>query len=380
MTPISDDSGIIDLYSLEQFITIDNLRQEASDINWDLVRIIPDNKDEVVNIFGKCWFEVIVAIIQTVIKTQTLVPIRFGYQPTTLGGFSWSDEDIYDISLKIVKKRFLGPSRTHLGILATVGDKAGIQDVIRLMLHQATLWILSLGDKSINYNSVETISKVLWDEFGIDLPNTVGKNHAEFDKLVAEVVKILKLVPQYWPKTDGLNSKGLPAKQLPAVFRRTKELIEACEKISSLTPIISKRVLFEALEKVLPVRMGTYAWLSNNPKNVNKSGIDSNFRSSGVEGQKSESDLLDATKELENRLTEGEKLVVLAIAHQSAGEVLTRRKLLELTNVFDDDGLINSVSRCSQVVKDVCSKYKITDEDLHDYLFVNNFPTAVEPI
>lgn len=380
MTPISDNSGIIDLYALEQFITIENLQQEALKIDWSLVDIIPDNKDEVVKIFGKCWFEIIVAIIQTVIKINTLEPVRFGYQPTSLGSFSWSDEDIYDISLKIVKKRFLGPSRTHLGILAKVGDEASVQDVIRLLLRQAPLWISSLGEKNINYNSVETISKVLWDEFGIDLPNTVDKSHPKFDQLVEEVVKILKLVPQYWPNTDGLNSKGFPSQQLPAVFRRTNEMIEACEKISVLTPIISKRVLFEALEKVLPARMGTLAGMRINLNKQSKSDIDSNFRSSGVEGQKSEADLLDAAKELENQLTEGEKLVVLAIAHQSAGEVLTPRKLLELTNVFDEDGLKNSISQCSQLVENVCSKYKITDEDLHDYLFVNNFPTAVEPI
>ena len=62
MTSISDNSGIIDLYSLEQFITIDILRQEALDIDWSLVNVIPDNKDEIVKIFGKCWFEIIVAI------------------------------------------------------------------------------------------------------------------------------------------------------------------------------------------------------------------------------------------------------------------------------------------------------------------------------
>ena len=108
MTPLSDESGILDLYSLEKFITIDNLRQEALEIDWSLVSSIPDNKDGVIKVFGKCWFELIVAIIQTVIKTKTLEPIRFGYQPTTTGDFSWSDEDIYDISLKIIKKRFLG--------------------------------------------------------------------------------------------------------------------------------------------------------------------------------------------------------------------------------------------------------------------------------
>ena len=380
MTPLSDESGILDLYSLEKFITIDNLRQEALEIDWSLVSSIPDNKDGVIKVFGKCWFELIVAIIQTVIKTKTLEPIRFGYQPTTTGDFSWGDEDIYDISLKIIKKRFLGHSKTHLGILAKVGEKAVIQDVIRLTLHQAYLWILSLGDKNINYNSVETISKVLWDEFDLELPNTVGKNHAEFDRLVAEVVKILKPVPQYWPNVDGLNSKKLPYKQLPAVFRRTNELVEACEKISALTPMISKGVLFVALEKVLPARMGTLAWMRNNPQNVNKSGIDSNFRSSGVEGQKSESDLLDAAKDLENRLTDGEKFVVLAIAHQKAEEVITPRIKLKLTNLFDKADLKKSFEKCSKVVDEVCTKYMITDEDLHDYLFLNNFPTAIEPI
>jgi hypothetical protein len=380
MTSISDNSGIIDLYSLEQFITIDNLRQEALEIDWSLVDVMPDNKDEIVKIFGKCWFEIIVAIIQTVIKINTYEPIRFGYQPTASGSFSWSDEDIYDISLKIVKKRFLGPSRTHLGILAEVGDTASIQDVIRLVLRQAPLWISSLGEKSINYNSVQTIRKVLLGEFGIDLPNTVDKNHPKFDQLVEEVVKILKPVPQYWPNTDGLNSKGLPSQQLPAVFRRTKEMIDACEKISALTPIISQRVLFEALERVLPVRLGTFAWLRNNANKESKSDIDSNFRSSVIEGQKAGSDLFDAAKDLENRITEGEKLVVLAIAHQSAGEVLTPRKLLELTNAFDGDELKNSISKCSTVVENVCSKYKITDQDLHEYLFINNFPTAIEPI
>lgn len=380
MTSISDNSGIIDLYSLEQFITIDNLRQEALEIDWSLVDVMPDNKDEIVKIFGKCWFEIIVAIIQTVIKINTYEPIRFGYQPTASGSFSWSDEDIYDISLKIVKKRFLGPSRTHLGILAEVGDTASIQDVIRLVLRQAPLWISSLGEKSINYNSVQTIRKVLLGEFGIDLPNTVDKNHPKFDQLVEEVVKILKPVPQYWPNTDGLNSKGLPSQQLPAVFRRTKEMIDACEKISALTPIISQRVLFEALERVLPVRLGTFAWLRNNANKESKSDIDSNFRSSVIEGQKAGSDLLDAAKDLENRITEGEKLVVLAIAHQSAGELLTPRKLLELTNAFDGDELKNSISKCSTVVEHVCSKYKITDQDLHEYLFINNFPTAIEPI
>lgn len=380
MTSISDNSGIIDLYSLEQFISIDNLRQEALEIDWSLVDVMPDNKDEIVKIFGKCWFEIIVAIIQTVIKINTYEPIRFGYQPTASGSFSWSDEDIYDISLKIVKKRFLGPSRTHLGILAEVGDTASIQDVIRLVLRQAPLWISSLGEKSINYNSVQTIRKVLLGEFGIDLPNTVDKNHPKFDQLVEEVVKILKPVPQYWPNTDGLNSKGLPSQQLPAVFRRTKEMIDACEKISALTPIISQRVLFEALERVLPVRLGTFAWLRNNANKESKSDIDSNFRSSVIEGQKAGSDLFDAAKDLENRITEGEKLVVLAIAHQSAGEVLTPRKLLELTNAFDGDELKNSISKCSTVVENVCSKYKITDQDLHEYLFINNFPTAIEPI
>jgi hypothetical protein len=157
-------------------------------------------------------------------------------------------------------------------------------------------------------------------------------------------------------------------------------MIDACEKIAALTPIISQRVLFEALERVLPDRLGTFAWLRNNANKESKSDIDSNFRSSVIEGQKAALDLFDAAKELENLITEGEKLVVLAIAHQSAGEVLTPRKLLELTNAFDEDGLKNSISKCSQVVEDVCSKYKITDEDLHDYLFINNFPTAVEPI
>ena len=380
MTPISDESGIIDLYSLEQFITIDILRQEAENIDWSSVGAVPDNKDAIINIFGKCWFGILVASIQTVIKINTYEPIRFGYQPTTSGSFSWSDEDIYDISLRIVKKRFLGPSRTHLGILEKVGDEALIQDVIRLILRQAPLWILSFGDKSINYNSVETISKVLWDEFDIDLPKTVDKSHPKFDQLVEEVIKILKSVPQSWPKTDGLNSKGLPSQQLPAVFRKTKEMIEACEKISTLTPVISKRVLFEALEKVLPVRMGTLAWSRNNVNKESKSGINSNFRSSVIEDQKSGLYLHDAANELEKLLTEGEKLVVLAVAHQSAGEVLTPRKLLELTNVFDDDGLKSSISKCSKVVKEVCSKFMITDEDLHDYLFLNNFPTAIEPI
>lgn len=380
MTSISDNSGIIDLYSLEQFITIDNLREEALKIDWSLADVFPDNKDEVVKIFGKCWFEIIVAIIQTVIKINTYEPIRFGYQPTASGSFSWSDEDIYDISLKIVKKRFLGPSRTHLGILAEVGDTARIQDVIRLLLRQAPLWISSLGEKSINYNSVQTIRKVLLGEFGIDLPNTVDKHHPKFDQLVEEVVKILKPVPQYWPNTDGLNSKGLPAQQLPAVFRRTKEMFDACEKISALTPTISQRVLFEALERVLPVRLGTLAWLRNNASKESNSNIDSNFRSSGVEGHKAGSDLFHAAKDLENQITEGEKLVVLAIAHQSAGEVLTPRKLLELTNAFDGDELKNSIAKCSKVVENVCSKYKITDEDLHEYLFINNFPTAIEPI
>jgi hypothetical protein len=241
------------------------------------------------------------------------------------------------------------------------------------------LWISSLGETNINYNSVQTIRKVLLGEFGIDLPNTVDKNHPKFEQLVEEVVKILKLVPQYWPSTDGLTSKGLPSQQLPAVFRRTKEMIEACEKISALTPIISQRVLFEALERVLPDRLGTLAWLRNNAKKGSKSDIDSNFRSSVIEGQKAALDLFDAAKDLENRITEGEKLIVLAIAHQSAGEVLTPRKLLELTNAFDDD-LKNSISKCSKVVENVCSKYKITEEDLHDYLFINNFPTAIEPI
>jgi hypothetical protein len=157
-------------------------------------------------------------------------------------------------------------------------------------------------------------------------------------------------------------------------------MIEACEKISTLTPVISKRVLFEALEKVLPVRMGTLAWSRNNVNKESKSGINSNFRSSVIEDQKSGLYTQDAAKELEKLLTGGEKLVVLAIAHQSAGEVLTPRKLLELTNVFDDDGLISSISKCSKVVKEVCSKFMITDEDLHDYLFLNNFPTAIEPI
>ncbi len=379
MTPISDNSEIIDLYSLEQFITIDNLRQEALDVDWSSASSIPDDKEEVISIVGKCWFAIIVASIQTIIKINTYEPIRFGYQPTALGSFSWSDEDIYDISLKIVKKRFLGPSRTHLGILAEVGDTASIKDVIRLVLRQAPLWISSLGEKSINYNSVQTIRKVLLGEFGIDLPNTVDKNHPKFDHLVEEVVKILKPVPQYWPSTDGLTSKGLPSQQLPAVFRRTEEMIEACKKISALTPIISQRVLFEALERVLPDRLGTLAWLRNNAKKGSKSDIDSNFRSSVLEGQKAALDLFDAAKDLENRITEGEKLIVLAIAHQSAGEVLTPRKLLELTNAFDDD-LKNSISKCSKVVENVCSKYKITQEDLHDYLFINNFPTAIEPI
>jgi hypothetical protein len=380
MTSISDESGIIDLYSLEQFITIDMLRKEAENIDWALVSAVPDDKDAIVNIFGKCWFGILVAIFQTVIKTNTYEPIRFGYQPTTSGSFSWSDEDIYDISLKIVKKRFLGVSRTHLGILEKVGDEASIQDVIRLILRQAPLWISSFGDKNINYNSVETISKVLWDEFDIDLPKTVDKSHPKFDQLVKEVIKILKSVPQSWPETDGLNSKGLPAQQLPAVFRKTKEMIEACEKISTLTPVISKRVLFEALEKVLPVRMGTLAWSRNNVDKESKSGINSNFRSSVIEDQKSGLYTQDAAKELEKLLTGGEKLIVLAIAHQSAGEVLTPRKLLELTNVFDDDELISSISKCSKVVNEVCSKFMITDEDLHDYLFLNNFPTAIEPI
>lgn len=380
MTPISDDSGIIDLNSLEQFITIDNLRQEALEIDWTLVDDIPDDNDEIVKIFGKCWFEMIVAIIQTVIKINTYEPIRFGYQPAALGSFSWRDEDIYDISMKIVKKRFLGPSRTHLGILAEVGDSASLQDVIRLVLRQAPLWISSLGEKSINYNSVQTIRKVLLDEFGIDLPNTVDKNHPNFDQLVEEVVNILKLVPQYWPNTDGLNSKGLPSQQLPAVFRRTREMIDACEKISALTPVISQRVLFEALERVLPVRLGTYAWMRNNASKKSKSDINSNFRSSVIEGKKAGLDLFNAAKDLENRITEGEKLVVLAIAHQCAGEVLTPRKLLELTNAFNEDELKDSIIRCSKVVENVCSKYKITDEDLHDYLFINNFPTAIEPI
>lgn len=380
MTPISDDSGIIDLNSLEQFITIDNLRQEALEIDWTLVDDIPDDNDEIVKIFGKCWFEMMVAIIQTVIKINTYEPIRFGYQPTALGSFSWRDEDIYDISMKIVKKRFLGPSRTHLGILAEVGDSASIQDVIRLVLRQAPLWISSFGEKSINYNSVQTIRKVLLDEFGIDLPNTVDKNHPNFDQLVEEVVSILKLVPQYWPTTDGLNSKGLPSQQLPAVFRRTKEMIDACEKISVLTPIISQRVLFEALERVLPVRLGTFAWMRNNASKKSKSDISSNFRSSVIEGAKAGLDLFDAAKDLENRLTEREKLVVLAIAHQCAGEVLTPRKLLELTNAFNEDELKNSIIKCAKVVENVCSEYKITDEDLHDYLFINNFPTAIEPI
>lgn len=380
MTPISDDSGIIDLNSLEQFITIDNLRQEALEIDWTLVDDIPDDNDEIVKIFGKCWFEMMVAIIQTVIKINTYEPIRFGYQPTALGSFSWRDEDIYDISMKIVKKRFLGPSRTHLGILAEVGDSASIQDVIRLVLRQAPLWISSFGEKSINYNSVQTIRKVLLDEFGIDLPNTVDKNHPNFDQLVEEVVSILKLVPQYWPTTDGLNSKGLPSQQLPAVFRRTKEMIDACEKISVLTPIISQRVLFEALERVLPVRLGTFAWMRNNASKKSKSDISSNFRSSVIESAKAGLDLFDAAKDLENRLTEREKLVVLAIAHQCAGEVLTPRKLLELTNAFNEDELKNSIIKCAKVVENVCSEYKITDEDLHDYLFINNFPTAIEPI
>jgi hypothetical protein len=380
MTSISDSSGIIDLYSLEQFITINNLRQEASDPAWSLMNIIPDNKDEIEKIFGKCWFAIIVAIIQTVIKVRKFEPVRFGYQPTASSRFSWSDEAIYDISLKIIKKRFIGRSRTHLGILEKVGDTASIQDVIRLLLSQAHLWISSLGEKNINYNSVQTIKKVLLGEFGIDLPNTVDKNHPKFDQLVEKVVDILKPVPQYWPTTDGLNSKGLPSQQLPAVFRRTKEMIDACEKISALTPIISQDVLFEALERVLPDRLGTLAWLRNNPKKGSKSDINSNFRSGVVEGQKAGLNLFDAAKDLENQITAGEKLIVLAIAHQSAGEVLTPRKLLELTNAFDEDELKNSINKCSKVVENVCSKYKISDEDLHDYLFINNFPTAIEPI
>jgi hypothetical protein len=96
MTPISDNSGIIDLYSLEQFITIDNLRQEALDVDWSSASTIPDDREEVISIFGKCWFAIIVASIQTVIKINTYEPIRFGYQPTASGSFSWSDEDIYD--------------------------------------------------------------------------------------------------------------------------------------------------------------------------------------------------------------------------------------------------------------------------------------------
>jgi hypothetical protein len=126
--------------------------------------------------------------------------------------------------------------------------------------------------------------------------------------------------------------------------------------------------------------MGTLAWMRNNSKNVSKSGIDSNFRSSGVEGQKSDSDLLDAAKELENRLTDREKLVVLAIAHEKAEEVITPRIKLKLTNLFDIADLKKSFKKCSQVVDEVCSKYMIANEDLHDYLFLNNFPSPIEPI
>jgi hypothetical protein len=380
MTPIADKSGILDLDSLEQFITIEDLKTEALDENWSIGNESqPNYPDKVIIIGGKRWFEILVAVVQTVIKTRTLEPIRFGYQPASLGAFSWNEKDIYKIALVLYKKRFLGKSLTHKGILSKLAADATIQDVIRLMLSQAPLWISSLGDKSINYNSVEIIRKVLWDSFEFELEDIVGKSHPDFERLVIELVEILTQVNQQWPKVDGLNSKGLPAQQLPAVFRRTKEMTDACKKISQLSPTISKGVLFEALERVLPPRRGTFEWMRKNPREDDNFEPISNFRSSESRDLDSVS-LLNAARELQEMLTDEGKLVVLAIAHEKAGEVLPQNKLLALGGLFDVENMRETIGKCSDIVSEVCSTFNITDEDLHEYLFNNNFPTPSEPI
>ena len=88
MTPIADKSGILDLNSLEQFITIEDLKTEALDENWSIGNENqPNYPDKVIIIGGKRWFEILLAVVQTVIKTRTLEPIRFGYQPAALSDF-----------------------------------------------------------------------------------------------------------------------------------------------------------------------------------------------------------------------------------------------------------------------------------------------------
>ena len=85
MTPIADKSGILDLNSLEQFITIEDLKTEALDENWSIGNENqPNYPDKVIIIGGKRWFEILLAVVQTVIKTRTLVAWSFEVKFTAI--------------------------------------------------------------------------------------------------------------------------------------------------------------------------------------------------------------------------------------------------------------------------------------------------------
>ena len=90
--------------------------------------------------------------------------------------------------------------------------------------------------------------------------------------------------------------------------------------------------------------------------------------------------MLNAARELEEKLTDEGKLVVLAIAHEKAGEVLPQNKLLALGSLFDVENMRETIGKCSDIVSEVCSTFNVADKDLHEYLFNNNFPTPSEPI
>jgi len=419
----ADNSGIPDSESLEKFITLEELMEEANKLKslgiLEPAHLDAANIDEIIELLGQKWWALLLSVTDATIKENTLEPIRFGYNNSitlpieqifsgqdgddqssieNVSGnnnenaalvyakivsssvnFSWSESDIFDITAKIARKRFLNHNRTHLGILEKVGS---VRNVVGMMKSpQCCLnWIQSLQIPSVNYNAVNLIDQLLEINHNFELSSDLRPGHDDYERVVTEATQILKAVKQSWPEKDGYTSKGKPRQQVPTVFRQ-KDLIVACSKLIEISPKISRRVLFEALEEVLPTRMGTYAWYRQNSFSTEPEGRLAKSWSSD-HGRSNNSDLLKAAEALEGRLENMEdRVLVLATAYQAAGEPISDVGLKSLASSLGDHQSVRErLANCQTIVEEICTEFELEIEDLHAYLYECNFPNPVKPL
>lgn len=144
----ADNSGIPDSESLEKFITLDELIEEADKLKslgiLEPAHLDAANINEIIELLGQKWWALLLSVTDATIKENTLEPIRFGYNNSitlpieqifsgqdgddessieNVSGnndenaalvyakivsssvnFSWSESDIFDVTAKLQEK------------------------------------------------------------------------------------------------------------------------------------------------------------------------------------------------------------------------------------------------------------------------------------